>query len=132
VDSAFAVPREVGDPAATARAVARIVGLDRAETRKLAGWLEADREFVWVARKLDPPQAEALRALRLPGIHFLQESKRYYPLRRLAAQVLGYVGTDNHGLGGPDGGRCCATRGAARSSIPTCRSPTRSPAPTST
>jgi cell division protein FtsI (penicillin-binding protein 3) len=76
------------------------VGLDRAETSKLAGWLEADREFVWVARKLDPPQAEALRALRLPGIHFLQESKRYYPLRRLAAQVLGYVGTDNHGLGG--------------------------------
>ena len=100
VDSAFAVPREVTDPAAAARAVARIASLDREATRKLERALAADREFVWVARKLDPPQAEALRALRLPGIHFLQESKRYYPLRRLAAQVLGYVGTDNHGLGG--------------------------------
>ncbi len=41
-----------------------------------------------------------MRALKLPGLYFLQESKRYYPMRELAAQVLGYVGTDNHGLAG--------------------------------
>ena len=42
-----------------------------------------------------------MRDLRLPGIYFLEESKRYYPLRgSSAAQVLGYVGTDNQGLGG--------------------------------
>ena len=98
VDSAYAVPSEVRDPRATAAALARIVdGLDR---KKLERDLVRDREFIWVARKLDPPVAEAVRALNLPGIHFLPEAKRYYPMRELAAQVLGYVGTDNNGLAG--------------------------------
>ncbi len=98
VDSAYAVPPEIGDPVATAAKIAGLV--DGLSAKKLAKILAADREFVWVARKLDPPVAEALRALDLDGIHFVQESKRYYPMRELAAQVLGYVGTDNHGLAG--------------------------------
>ena len=98
VDSAYAVPPEIADPAAAARAIARVVpGLD---AQKLARHLAADREFVWVARKLDPPVAEKLRGLDLKGLYFLPESKRYYPMGDLAAQVLGYVGTDNHGLAG--------------------------------
>jgi cell division protein FtsI (penicillin-binding protein 3) len=98
VDSAYAVPPEIKDPVATAKKLARAVkGLN---AKKLARGLAADREFVWVARKLDSPEADAVRALDLPGIHFLEESKRYYPMRELAAQVLGYVGTDNHGLAG--------------------------------
>jgi len=98
VDSAYAVPPEIDDPAAAAHAVAGAVpGLD---ARKLARQLASDREFVWVARKLDPPVAEKVRRLDLKGIYFLPESKRYYPMGELAAQVLGYVGTDNHGLGG--------------------------------
>jgi cell division protein FtsI (penicillin-binding protein 3) len=98
VDSAYAVPPEIEDPLDAATKLARVVpGLN---AKKLARSLSADREFVWVARKLDPPVAEAVRALNLEGIHFLPESKRYYPMRELAAQVLGYVGTDNHGLAG--------------------------------
>jgi cell division protein FtsI/penicillin-binding protein 2 len=98
VDSAYAVPPEIGDRAATARAIARTCpGLDAARLERL---LAEDREFVWVARKLDPPVAAALRRQRLAGIHFVQESKRYYPMRELASPVLGYVGTDNHGLAG--------------------------------
>jgi len=98
VDSAYAVPPEIADPAAAARAIAGIVpGLD---LEKLTRQLSGDREFVWVARKLDPPVAEKVRALELKGLYFLPESKRYYPMGSLAAQVLGYVGTDNHGLAG--------------------------------
>ncbi|MES1243011.1 MAG: penicillin-binding transpeptidase domain-containing protein [Acidobacteriota bacterium] len=98
VDSAYAVPPEIEDPAAAAAKLARAVpGLD---VKKLVRILSSDREFVWVARKLDPPVAEAVKALKLEGIHFVPESKRYYPMRELAAQVLGYVGTDNHGLAG--------------------------------
>jgi cell division protein FtsI/penicillin-binding protein 2 len=97
-DSAYAVPPEIEDPKTAARLLARAVpGLDAA---KLARLLASDREFVWVARKLDPPVAERVRKLRLPGLYFLPESKRYYPMGTLAAQVLGYVGTDNHGLAG--------------------------------
>lgn len=98
VDSAYAVPPQIDDPEGTARQIARIV--PEVDAKKLARQLAQDREFVWVARKLDPPVAAALRALDLPGLFFLPESKRYYPMRELAAQVLGYVGTDNHGLAG--------------------------------
>lgn len=98
VDSAYAVPPEIEDPADTARKLAGVVpGLD---VKKLTRQLSGDREFVWVARKLDPPVAARVHALKLKGLYFLQESKRYYPMGELAAQVLGYVGTDNHGLAG--------------------------------
>lgn len=97
-DSAYAVPPQIEDPVDVARQIAKIV--PEVDARKLARQLAQDREFVWIARKLDPPVAAALRALELPGLYFLPESKRYYPMRELAAQVLGYVGTDNHGLAG--------------------------------
>ena len=97
VESAFAVPREVRDPAAAAATIARLARVDAARLRQA---LASDREFVWVARKLDPPQARALRAAAVPGVYFLEESKRYYPMREVAAAVLGYVGTDHHGLAG--------------------------------
>jgi cell division protein FtsI/penicillin-binding protein 2 len=97
VDSAWADPADIRDPQATAAALAPLLHQDR---EALARRLARDGDFVWVARKLDPPDAEAVRRLDLPGIHFLPESKRYYPMRELAAQVLGYVGTDNQGLAG--------------------------------
>ncbi|HEX5760306.1 MAG TPA: penicillin-binding protein 2 [Thermoanaerobaculia bacterium] len=97
VDSAFAVPRDVEDPAAVARELAAFLGGDPA---KLQSRLDSDKDFVWVARKLDPPVGAELRRRALPGIHFVEESKRYYPMRELAAQVLGYVGTDDGGLAG--------------------------------
>jgi len=97
VESVFAVPRELADREGAATRLARVLALDRS---KLARALDQDREFVWIARKLDPPVARAVRALELPGVYFLEESKRYYPMRQLAAQVLGFVGTDNHGLAG--------------------------------
>jgi cell division protein FtsI (penicillin-binding protein 3) len=97
VESAFAVPREIVDREATAARLVQLLALDR---DKLERALAQDREFVWIARKLDPPVARAVRALELPGVYFLEESKRYYPMRQLAAQLLGFVGTDNHGLAG--------------------------------
>ena len=98
VDSAYAVPSEINDAQAAARALAAVIP-DMSAAR-IARLLGEDREFVWVARKLDPPVAAAVRQLHLQGLYFVPESKRYYPMRTLAAQVLGYVGTDNHGLAG--------------------------------
>ncbi len=43
---------------------------------------------------------ERIRALNLQGIHYQKEPKRFYPKRELAAQILGYVGTDDQGLSG--------------------------------
>jgi cell division protein FtsI/penicillin-binding protein 2 len=98
VDSAYAVPSEIAEPAVTARKLAGVI--PALDARKLERQLATDREFVWVARKLDPPISGELRALALPGIYFLPEAKRYYPMGDLASQVLGFVGTENHGLAG--------------------------------
>jgi cell division protein FtsI (penicillin-binding protein 3) len=97
VASLFAVPREIGDPVALAKALAPVLG-EKAGT--LSRQLEEDREFVWLARKLDPPVAQAVRDLEAEGLHFLTEYKRYYPMGELAAAVLGFVGVDNEGLAG--------------------------------
>ncbi|HUR37544.1 MAG TPA: penicillin-binding protein 2, partial [Terriglobales bacterium] len=97
VDSVFAVPSEIPDPGNTASLLARIL---KAEPREVLARLEGSRSFVWIARKVEPEIADRIRKLSLKGIYFEKESKRFYPKRELASQVLGYVGLDDEGLGG--------------------------------
>jgi cell division protein FtsI (penicillin-binding protein 3) len=96
VDSAFVVPSEAPDLANTVSLIARIT---RDDPRALLADCSAHK-FCWVARKADAEVIERIRALNLQGIHFQKEAKRFYPKRELAAQVLGYVGTDDQGLSG--------------------------------
>ncbi|HKD02921.1 MAG TPA: penicillin-binding protein [Terriglobales bacterium] len=97
VDSAFAVPTEIPDLAGSLSLIARIT---KSDPRELLARCKAGHTFCWVARKADQETADRIRALNLRGIYFQKESKRYYPKRDLAAQVLGYVGTDDEGLSG--------------------------------
>jgi cell division protein FtsI (penicillin-binding protein 3) len=94
----YADPKFVTDPDAEANAMAPLLGVDAAIIReKLA---QSDKRFVYVARKVDLLIADQIKALELPGINFVSESKRYYPGGDLAAPVMGFVGTDNNGLSG--------------------------------
>lgn len=95
--SVAAHPPAVKDKEAAAAALAAALGQERG---RLLERLQSERGFVWLERKVDDRRATAVRALDIHGVELLPESKREYPLRRLAAQVLGYVGTDNNGLSG--------------------------------
>ena len=97
VDSVFAVPSELPDPENAASLLGRILHQD---SQEILARLSAARGFCWIARKLDPDTANRIRDLNLKGIYFQKEPKRFYPKRDLAAQVLGYVGLDDEGLGG--------------------------------
>jgi cell division protein FtsI (penicillin-binding protein 3) len=97
VDSAFAVPTEIPDLAGTISLISRITKTD---PRELLARCKAARTFCWVARKADAETAGRIRSLNLRGIYFQKESKRFYPKGELAAQVIGYVGTDDEGLSG--------------------------------
>jgi cell division protein FtsI (penicillin-binding protein 3) len=97
VDSAFAVPSEVPDLPNAVSLITRITGED---ARLVLVDCRAHKTFCWVARKANADTIDRIRALNLQGIHFQKESKRFYPKRELAAQVLGYVGTDDGGLSG--------------------------------
>ncbi len=94
----FADPRVVKDPTRYARELAPIVHVDRADLRdRLA---QPKTAFVYVARKVDDATAAKVKKLNLPGVGTVPESKRFYPGGNLAGPILGFVGTDNDGLGG--------------------------------
>ncbi len=97
VNSVFAVPSEIPDQANTAALLARILNID---PRDLLARMKGSRSFCWVARKVDADLSARVLALKLKGIYLSPEPKRFYPKRDLAAQVLGYVGLDDEGLGG--------------------------------
>ena len=105
VDSIYAVPSELGDNRENAAEIlSKIVHSDPNENfTSEAGILarfNASRNFAWVARRLDSETIDRVRALNLKGVYFQKEFKRFYPNNDLAAQVLGYVGMDDNGLGG--------------------------------
>ncbi len=95
--SVYAIPDDVKDARRAAAALAPVLAMPASE---ILSKLKSERGFVWVRRQLDPESAAAVRALKLPGIHFVAEPKRFYPKGRLAAAVLGFVGTDGTGLAG--------------------------------
>ncbi|HUT78669.1 MAG TPA: penicillin-binding transpeptidase domain-containing protein, partial [Polyangia bacterium] len=97
VDSVYVDQRKIEDPSRTAGLLAAALELDQATlTRKLDG----DRHFVWLKRRVSPKAAEQVRALAISGVDLLKESKRFYPGRTLAAQLIGYAGIDSKGLEG--------------------------------
>jgi cell division protein FtsI (penicillin-binding protein 3) len=104
VDSVYGVPSEIQDKDRTAAALARVVHADPTDgfttSHQIDARFHASRNFAWIARKLDPATIARVKALNLKGIYFQKEFKRFYPNEALAAQVLGYVGTDDDGLGG--------------------------------
>jgi cell division protein FtsI/penicillin-binding protein 2 len=109
VESAFAVPSEIGDnKIMAARLLSNVLGIPRdvLQTR-----FESGGSFVWILRKLPPDKAEAVRALNLKGVYLQSENQRYYPKRELAAHVLGFVDLDEKGLGGIEYGLDSLIRG---------------------
>ncbi|MGA2744952.1 MAG: penicillin-binding protein [Candidatus Sulfotelmatobacter sp.] len=97
VDSAFAVPSEVKDLPTAVSLITRITGDDY---NVVLADCRAHKTFCWVARKADDETIERINSLKLQGIHFQKEPKRFYPARDLAAQVLGSVGMEDSGQSG--------------------------------
>lgn len=59
-----------------------------------------DHSFVYLRRNISPKKAQQIRALNLPGVHFKEEFKRYYPEGESFAHVLGLTDVDDRGLEG--------------------------------
>jgi cell division protein FtsI/penicillin-binding protein 2 len=94
----FANPQQVERPRDVALAIGRTLGLQPAEVH--AQLVDRSRGFVYLARKAEPLSAERLEDIGLAGLGFFPEELRTYPQGPVAAQVLGFAGTDNKGLEG--------------------------------
>ena len=97
VTSIVAYPPNIEEPAATSKALNKTLKID---LNSLKQRLTSDRSFVWVKRKVTPKEVKDVKALDLKGIDFISEHERFYPNKTLAAQMLGFSGTDGHGLEG--------------------------------
>ena len=97
VQSLFAIPSKIKNPQETTRLLSSILNL---ETKEVFNKLNQKRSFVWIKRKLTDKEVAEIKKLNLDGLDFLDESKRYYPKKYLASNLLGFVGIDNQGLEG--------------------------------
>jgi len=97
MDSCYAEPRRIKDPEGTAGVLAPILGVSKHE---LATRLSVNKSFIWVERWLSPDTAKRIKNMKLPGIGFAPESKRFYPNLETAAHVIGFTGRDPNGLEG--------------------------------
>ena len=94
----YADPRQVTNAPAIAVAAHKLFGVD--PNTLYPQLVDKNRQFVYVQRFADPKQAAAFLKHSFNGIGSYPEEKRIYPQGSVAAQVIGYAGTDNQGLGG--------------------------------
>ncbi|MGE5653190.1 MAG: stage V sporulation protein D [Bacillota bacterium] len=97
VPTLVAIPAEIRDPQGTAEKLAAILGMGK---QQIVDLITARRAQVYVKRKIEAEQANAIRELDLDGLYFTEESRRYYPKQNLASQLLGFSGIDSQGLEG--------------------------------
>jgi cell division protein FtsI (penicillin-binding protein 3) len=96
MDSIYGIPEEIKDFKQTVSTIASIVPVDEKEVLQHG----PNKSFVWITRKISSESADRIRKLKLRGVYFTQESRRFYPNKELASHVLGFVGIDNKGLSG--------------------------------
>lgn len=103
-DSVFVDQRLLKDDESrrnVARTLAPVLEIGEAE---LVKQVTGNSGFVFLARKLDPEKARAIREVvaknSIKAIGFKKEMQRFYPNESLAAAVLGYVGAENKGQAG--------------------------------
>jgi cell division protein FtsI (penicillin-binding protein 3) len=69
-------------------------------------WLEQrvtsnlDRQFLYVARHMDPAEAAKIKTLGIPGVYLLREYRRYYPNSEVTGHLLGFTNLDEAGQEG--------------------------------
>ncbi|HCU49170.1 MAG TPA: penicillin-binding protein 2 [Micromonosporaceae bacterium] len=98
-------PELVVDPARTAEALSPLLGIAASD---LSGHLQRKKReidgkpvrFAWLARGVDVDRATQIAEMKLPGIVVGRDERRDVPGDDLAANLIGFTGTDLTGLAG--------------------------------
>jgi cell division protein FtsI (penicillin-binding protein 3) len=97
MDSCYAEPHHIQDIPGTAAVLAPLLGIPKNEiVRKLT----TSKHFIWLERKMAPETSLRVKNMKLRGIGFVKENKRFYPNLEVAAHVLGFTGQEPGGLEG--------------------------------
>lgn len=105
-ESVFATPPTIDDPRRSALLLSGVLGLD---ADSLEATLSGNSQWTWIRRRVDPETAVRVRALHLPGVGLVTESRRVYTMdgaeagTTLGAQTTGFVNVDGAGQYGVEG-----------------------------
>ena len=95
--SVWAIPKDFQADTAQRRQLARLLQLSPAE---LDDKLNRSRNFAWLARQVDEPVWDAIKALDIKGVYQEREFKRKYPEGESAAHVVGFTNVEETGQEG--------------------------------
>ena len=96
-DSICAHPAKITSKNDTTYRLARIL---KANQKRLLKRINSSKSFVWIKRHAGPGEVSKIKGLKLEGVDFIRERRRFYPNKSLAAQVIGFTGMDGYGLEG--------------------------------
>jgi cell division protein FtsI (penicillin-binding protein 3) len=97
--SIFVVPKKLPKSAAERKQIAQQLGVPYKQIEELA---KSKKGFAWLRRRLEPREFEAIGDLSgwKEFVGVIDEPRRIYPEKELAAHLIGVVGLDNTGLEG--------------------------------
>jgi cell division protein FtsI (penicillin-binding protein 3) len=99
VDSIYANPKELALAPDRFPVLAKALKMGNQElTRRITSNLS--REFLYLARHLQPADAAKIKALDIPGVYVMREYRRYYPAGEVAGHILGFTNVDDIGQEG--------------------------------
>ena len=115
VDSVWVNPRQLSGNTEQLPRLAKAINVD---LHDLVGRVSTgqNREFMYVARGLQPADARKVRELQIGGVNLAREYRRYYPAGEVTGHLLGFTDVDDTGqegaelafdnwLGGEDGSK---------------------------
>ncbi|MFB6466539.1 penicillin-binding transpeptidase domain-containing protein [Cytobacillus sp. Hz8] len=93
-------PQHVTDPEKTARELSKYIDLKESEIYRILTKKKKQVEFGKAGRGLTYEQKNQIEALKLPGIIFNRETKRFYPNGYFASHLVGYADQKNNKMVG--------------------------------
>ncbi|MBN7818230.1 peptidoglycan glycosyltransferase FtsI [Bowmanella sp. Y26] len=80
------------------QALAEVLGQNVDEIYSKLG--DPKKRFVYIQRQVSPAMADYVDQLDLPGVYLRNESRRYYPVGEVSAQLVGFTDVDDKGIEG--------------------------------
>ncbi|MBL6985696.1 MAG: penicillin-binding protein 2 [Methylobacter sp.] len=102
VESIWMNPQQT-KPGMEMRQMEKILNLPKGKSSEL---IKADthKQFAYIARQVSPVVADQVKALKLEGVYFEREFKRYYPAGEVSAHLVGFTNIDDIGQAGLESG----------------------------
>lgn len=88
-------PHKIENKDKTVEILASELGLPSASIS--AKLKETELRWLPIAQKIDEETVAKIKKIGLPGVGYLEESKRYYPEGSMSAHLLGFVGKNTKG-----------------------------------